>query len=187
MSNFIGSFYVKFRYMKIVLATPLYPPEIAEPAPYVKELAKRLSGRHAVTIVAYTRLPEKVSGVSIIVVDKHKPLFIRLVVYFFTLLRAAWHADIVYAMNGASVELPAALVALVTRRPFVFHIGDSVAHERAKQKQLLRFIERFAFARTKEVTVPTHRSCAPKLFHLNHFLPREWLCTNDHGTHTSML
>ncbi|MEK7101812.1 MAG: glycosyltransferase [Patescibacteria group bacterium] len=138
--------------MKIVLATPLYPPEIAEPAPYVKELAKRLSGRHAVTIVAYTRLPEKVSGVSIIVVDKHKPLFIRLVVYFFTLLRAAWHADIVYAMNGASVELPAALVALVTRRPFVFHIGDSAAHERAKQKQLLRFIERFAFARTKEVT-----------------------------------
>ena len=110
MSNFIGSFYVKFRYMKIVLAYSTLPARNRGASPVCKELAKRLSGRHAVTIVAYTRLPEKVSGVSIIVVDKHKPLFIRLVVYFFTLLRAAWHADIVYAMNGASVELPAALV-----------------------------------------------------------------------------
>ena len=61
------------------------------------------------------------------------------------------------------------------------------AHERAKQKQLLRFIERFAFARTKEVTVRLTARAPLKLFHLNHFLPREWLCTNDHGTHVNAL
>ncbi len=135
--------------MRIVLATPLYPPEIAEPAPYIKELAKRLSGRHAVTIVAYAKLPEEVSGVRIIAVNKRRPLLVRLSTYFFALLRATRHADIVYAMNGASVELPIALAALFTGRPVVFHIGDIAAHERAKQSRTLRLIERFAFSHAK--------------------------------------
>jgi hypothetical protein len=137
--------------MRIVLATPLYPPEIAEPAPYVKELAKRLSGRHLVTIVAYTRLPEKVPGVSIIVVDKRRPLPFRLLSYFFALLRAAQNADIIYALNGASVELPVALVSLIIRRPLIIRIGDTAAHTRAQEQWALRRIERFAFSRARRV------------------------------------
>jgi len=141
--------HVKLAYMRIVLATPLYPPEIAEPAPYIKELAKHLARLHDVTIVAYARLPEKVPGVSIISVDKRQPLLLRLFSYFFALLRAARGANIIYVMNGASVELPAALVALFTGRPLVFHVGDTVAHERAKQSRMLQFIERFAFSCAK--------------------------------------
>ncbi len=135
--------------MKIVLATPLYPPEIAEPAPYIKELAKHLARLHDITIVAYARLPEKVHGVLILSVDKRQPLLLRLFSYFFALLRAAHRADIIYAMNGASVELPAALVALFTGRPLIFHVGDAAAHERAKQSRVLHFIEHFAFSRAK--------------------------------------
>lgn len=137
--------------MKVVLATPLYPPEIVPPAPYVKELAKRLARLHDVTIVAYARLPEKVPGARIIGVNKRRPLPLRLLSYFFALLGAARRADIIYAMNGASVELPATLVTFITGRPLVFHIGDTAAHERVKRSRLLRAIERLAFSRAKEI------------------------------------
>jgi hypothetical protein len=137
--------------MKIVLATPLYPPEIMEPAPYSKEVAKRLSLENEVTIVAYAHLPETISGVRILTIEKHQPRFIRLFSYFVTLLRTAHAGDVIYAVNGISVELPVALVALVTRRPLVFYIGDMAAHERTKRDPILRLIESFAFSCAKKI------------------------------------
>lgn len=144
--------------MKIVLATPLYPPEIAEPAPYIKELAKRLSALHEVTIIAYARLPEKVPGVRIIAIDKRQPLFIRLIAYFFALLRAARRADIVYAMNGASVELPVAIASLVTAGTLIIRIGDAAAHERARRNWRTGSIEQFTFSRARRVVIDAPRS-----------------------------
>ncbi|TSC68923.1 MAG: hypothetical protein G01um101456_432 [Parcubacteria group bacterium Gr01-1014_56] len=135
--------------MKIVLLSSLYPPDIAEPAPYIKELAKRLSTEYEVTVVAYSNFPEKVGGVHVVAVSKRRPLPIRLAVYFFALLRAARGADVLYAENGASVELPAAVVAWLTRTPLVLHLGDTAAHARARG--ILRGIERFAARRATRV------------------------------------
>ncbi len=137
--------------MRIAIATPLYPPEIAEPAPYAKELAKRLGERHEVTLIAYARLPEKVPKVRIVVVDKHRPLPLRLLSFFFSLVRVAHNVDVMYALNGSSVELPLALASLVVSRPLIIHIGDPAAHERAQKNRLLRTIERFAFSRAHRV------------------------------------
>jgi hypothetical protein len=137
--------------MRIAIATPLYPPDIAEPAPYVKELAKRLSGRHTVTVIAYARLPEKVPGVEIIAIDKRKPLPLRLIAFFFALLKTAKKSDVLYTQNGPSVELPAWLVASLTRTPLVVHIGDTAAHEYAAGHPLRRTIESAALARARSV------------------------------------
>ncbi len=137
--------------MRIVLATPLYPPEIAEPAPYVKELARRLSARHAVIVVAYARLPEQVPGVSVITVDKQKPLPVRLFAYFLALRKATKDADIVYAENGGSVELPAGLLSLLSERPVIMHIGDQTAHRRTRANVIRRYLEQFSFSRAKKV------------------------------------
>lgn len=137
--------------MKIVLATPLYPPEIAEPAPYMKELAKRLGALHEVTLIAYTHLPEEVPKVRVEEVDKRQPLLIRLFAFTRMLLRLARQADVVYAVNGASVELPALLVSYVCRTPFVFALADRSAHERAARSGALGLLERKAFARAKRL------------------------------------
>jgi hypothetical protein len=137
--------------MKIVLATPLYPPDIAEPAPYVKELAKRLTGPYAVTIVTYGRLPEPVPYAQIVAVDKRQPLAKRLVVYARALWRAAKGADIIYAQNGASVELPIALMGLFLRKPIVIHQGDVAAHQFAQKHFIYGLIERLAYARARKV------------------------------------
>ncbi len=133
--------------MKIILAAPLYPPEIAESALYVKELARRLGKEHEITIVTYTHLPEKVPGVRIIAVNKRRPLLVRLFLYTIALARASRDADVIYAQNGASVELPALLVAMIRRRPLIIHLGDETAHRRAAQSALLRNIEHFALRR----------------------------------------
>lgn len=137
--------------MHIVLATPLYPPDIAPPAPYVKELAKRLYSGNRVTLVTYGKLPEQVAHVQIITIPKSSMLPLRLFTYTVALLKAARRADVVYAQNGASVELPAALIAFFTRRPLIIGLSDSAAHARAKQGGALGMIERFALGRATHI------------------------------------
>lgn len=137
--------------MRIAIATPLYPPEIAAPAPYIKELAKRLAGRHEVTIVAYGRLPEQVPGVHIMTVDKRQPLLSRLIAYTRALRQVARRADIIYAVNGASVELPVVLATLSSPRSFVLGIADPVAREHAKQSWALHAIDRIAAQHSRAV------------------------------------
>lgn len=145
--------------MRIVLASPLYPPEIAEPAPYVKELARRLSAEHEVTIVAYTHLPEHVPNVAITAVEKGRPLPLRLIRYARSLMRAARRADVIYAVNGTSVELPLLLTAAVTRVPILFCIADPAAHLHAEESLLRRYIERSVRARAFDTVldVPSSR------------------------------
>ena len=145
--------------MKIVLATPLYPPDIAPPAPYVKELAKRLAGSHQVTIVTYGTLPEQVAGVHITAIPKSQMLPVRLTKYTWELLQEARRADAVYAQNGASVELPLLLISFFTATPIVLCFGDVAAHERIKSHPILRFIEHVTQARAKQVvsTLPPPR------------------------------
>jgi len=133
--------------MRIVLTTPLYPPDIEEPAPYIKELAKRLAPKHSVTVITYGYLPEKISGVEIITIDKKRVLPLRLFAFARALYKNARSADIVYTQHGPSVELPAALVTLLTRTPLVMRLGDARASARASSHFFLRLIKGFALAR----------------------------------------
>lgn len=133
--------------MKIVIATPLYPPDVAEPAPYVKNLAGRLEDGHDVTIVLYGRLPETVPGVSFVSVNKQDLLPIRLARYLVALYRATRKADVLYVMNGPSVELIAGILTIFTRTPMFVHLGDDDANKWIERKPLLRFIKQFVIKR----------------------------------------
>ncbi len=142
----------KLTSMKVAIATPLYPPEIAEPAPYSKELAKRLKDNHSVTIIAYTHLlPEKVPGVEIIAIKKHNPLPIRLFLYTIALFKVAIKSDLIFTQNGPSVELPVLLISLMTRVPIVMNISDKPAHNRAKDNSFINFIEKYLQNKSVEV------------------------------------
>lgn len=127
--------------MKIVVATPLFPPDIAAPAPYVKELAKRLS-QHEVRIVAYTHLPENVPGVQIIAISKRHPRITRLVLYAIALFRAVRSADVFLIENGASVEFPAIVVSIVTGKRFILHLGDTATRAHSKLRHVLSHLAR---------------------------------------------
>lgn len=123
--------------MRILLASPLYPPDVAEPAPYVKELATRLAREHTVTVLTYGKHPEQIPGVRITVIDKSLPRLTRLSRYAQTLRRELVSADVLYIENGPSVELPALIATLGSRIRIVVHRGDDVAYARAKKSPLL--------------------------------------------------
>lgn len=120
--------------MKIVIATPLYPPDLAEPAPYVKELSIRMRKTHRITIATYANIPEKVSGVDIVSTSKQRPLPVRLMFYTLLLLRASHRANVLYAQSGSSVGLPIIIVHVLTHTPLVVHFFEDEAWERATEK-----------------------------------------------------
>lgn len=124
--------------MKIVVATPMYPPEIAEPAPYVKEASRRLSVDHEVTIVAYASTSEKTPGANLITVDKRKPLPVRLLKYTYTLFRASRDAEIIYVQGGTAAGLPAVIVGHLRNIPVVLRFNEDEAWERATQQGLTK-------------------------------------------------
>jgi glycosyltransferase involved in cell wall biosynthesis len=131
--------------MKIVLATPLFPPEIGGPATYTKELAERLVGKHAVTIVAYASTSEKVPGARLVTVDKRRPLPLRLLKFFLVLFKEAKGADVIYVQNAVAAGIPAVLVGKLRGVPVVLKFVGDEAWERATQlhqtkKQLEEFL-----------------------------------------------
>jgi glycosyltransferase involved in cell wall biosynthesis len=117
--------------MKIVLATPLFPPEIGGPATYVKELAERLRDDHEVTVVAYATTSENIPGVRLITVSKRRPLPLRLLKFALVLFDAAKGADVIYAQNAVAAGLPAVLVGRLRRVPVVIKFVGDEAWERA--------------------------------------------------------
>ena len=139
--------------MRIILVSPLYPPDVAYPAPYVKELAARLSAiaEYNVTIVTYADIPEEIKGVQIHTVSKHMPLSYRIFTYTLLLLRELRGADVVYSENGTSVELPIVVATFFRHVPLVMHLSDTFSHTRASKSTLYGTIEKLALSRAKKV------------------------------------
>ena len=121
--------------MKIILATPVYPPEIGGPATYIKELALRLRGEHEVVIVAYASTSERIDGTTLFVASKRRPLPLRLLKYITLLLKASRSADVIYVQNAVASGLPAILVGMLRRIPVVLKFVGDEAWERASQER----------------------------------------------------
>ncbi len=150
--------------MNVLIVTPLFPPDIAEPAPYGKELAGRLSLNHAVTVLAFNHIPEEITGVHIIRVEKSDTLFVRLFHFMKALVQAARSTDVIYMQNGPSVELPVLLFSFFTRTPVYVHLGDEVALAHATTKPLLRLLLRLTLTRAAGIIAHTRTSNASAFF-----------------------
>jgi hypothetical protein len=145
--------------MRILIATPLYPPDIAGHAPYVKELASRLKSEHQVTIIAYNHIPEHIPNVRFIIIEKNLLLPIRVLLFTYKLFVASLSADIVFVQNGASTELPMIAASLLTRTPYILRLGDEKPLCWAQQNFLYRKILEFALRSAKKII--THSATSP--------------------------
>lgn len=104
--------------MKIVIATPLYPPEIGGPSYYAKGLEESFKkAGHQASVVAYGNLRAAPTGVG----------HLR---YFFRAFPQLRDADAVIALDTASVAVPAWLAAKLRRVPFVVRTGGDFVWER---------------------------------------------------------
>ncbi len=149
--------------MKVLIATPLYPPEIGGPSTYAKLLEDKL--------------PER--GIAISILSFHTvrqlPRGIRHVVYFWKCFLQALTADVVYAQDVASVGFPAALAALFARRKFMVRVPGDYAWEQGCQRfgvadeldvfqqkkygwrvEFLRRVQQFVVSRATAIVVPSN-------------------------------
>lgn len=129
--------------MKIVIATPLYPPDIEPVALYCKEFAHRLAeAGHSVIVATYGNLPEHVPGVLVVATDKRQFLLVRITRYAMALWKSTKDADVIYAQNGASVEFPLFILSPIFQKPIVLLSTDTNATERAEKNFFLKKLRR---------------------------------------------
>ena len=108
--------------MKLVIATPLYPPEIGGPATYSKLLVEGLPSKGIKVYLV------KFGGV------RHLPKIIRHYAYYRQVLRVARDAGAVLALDPVSTGLPAMKAAQKAGKPFVVKIVGDYAWEQGHQR-----------------------------------------------------
>ncbi len=108
--------------MHIVIATPLYPPDIGGPATYTRLLEQGFLERGSTLEVV------KFSDV------RHLPKIVRHYAYYRRVLRAAQKADVILALDPVSVGLPALFAAKKVRKPLVVKVVGDYAWEQGQQR-----------------------------------------------------
>ncbi len=148
--------------MKILIATPLFPPDIGGPATYSKALSEELSKR----------------GISVDVLSfgvvRGLPKIIRHLAYFWKVFWKSRKADLIFSQDPASVGFPACLAALLLRKRFALKIVGDYAWEQGMNRfgvkdlldnflekkygrpvEFLRRIEKFVAIRADIIIVPS--------------------------------
>ena len=108
--------------MKVLIATPLFPPDIGGPATYSRILADELPKRgHIPRLVIFSDV-------------KHFPRGIRHFVYFWKVFWQALSSDIILALDPVSVGYPVSWAAMLSRKKFVVTIVGDYAWEQGIQR-----------------------------------------------------
>lgn len=105
--------------MRILIATPLFPPDVGGPSYYSKALAEALQKQgHAVTVLPYN-------------IEKKLPTGVRHAVYFLRVLFAALRnrVETTIALDTFSVGVPTVLAHRLLRRPVVIRVGGDFLWE----------------------------------------------------------
>ncbi len=148
--------------MRLVVATPLYPPEIGGPATHTLFLERALPA-HGIDV-------ESVPFSSV----RALPKGIRHAVYAFRLWKRARHADAIFAQDTVSVGFPAVFAAWFARVPLLVRVPGDHAWEQGVERfsitdsldefqrrhygrrvELLRRIARFVVRHADLVIVPS--------------------------------
>lgn len=161
--------------MKILIATPLYPPEIGGPATYTKEIAEKLKKDHEVTIVTYADNPKPIEGVSLYAISKKQFLPIRLFKYYKLIKKLSKEVDIIHSQNAVASGLTAVLAGKKTETPVVIRFVGDEAWERSTQagvtnkklddwinspennlkSKIIMLIESFVFKKANTIMTPS--------------------------------
>ncbi len=148
--------------MKILIATPLYPPDIGGPATYAK--------------LMNDRLPEHGFSVDVLSFGEVRkwPKGIRHILYFFKVFFRARSADIIFTQDAVSAGLPVICAAFFARKKVVMRIAGDYAWEQGQGRfgimdnidefqtksygwrvEILRMIQKFVIARADRVITPS--------------------------------
>lgn len=167
--------------MRILIISPIFPPEIGGPATYVPSLAKHLVDLgHQVTVVAFCSLHNTHAyPYSLRLIPTSGTSIFRQLKMFFSLLRSSHKVDAIYVQGTLVVGLTAVIVSFLKHRPYyVKFVGDEVWEANQRQggkttleqfykqisKSLPLVIHRLVLKRSAGIVVPS--------FYLKHFLTK---------------
>lgn len=109
--------------MKLLIVSPIFPPEIGGPATYCNELLKRLPAKIDVRVISFGK--EKVENPRVTIVPTVGNLLQRQLRLFKTVLASARHCHIIYIQEPAVVGLATVLAGTIYRKKIVTkYVGD---------------------------------------------------------------
>ena len=107
---------------RILIATPLYPPEVGGPATYIKLLEEELPRQgFEIEVVKFSNV-------------RHLPKGVSHLAYFWRVLKSGWSADLILALDPMSVGLPSLLAAKILGKRFFLKIVGDFAWEQYQNK-----------------------------------------------------
>ncbi|QQG45478.1 MAG: glycosyltransferase [Candidatus Sungiibacteriota bacterium] len=98
---------------RLLIATPLYPPQLGGPALYAENLSREFRSQGlGVSVVSFGRFLKY-------------PTLIRHLFYLLSLVKRAKNADLIFSLDYFSVGAPAALISFLYKKPLVIRLeGD---------------------------------------------------------------
>ena len=148
--------------MKILIATPIFPPDIGGPATYSKILSEELPKRGVdVDVLSYG------------FISPGAPKIFRYLFYFLKIFKRAFGADLIYAQDPVFGLAPC-VTSFILRKPFVLKVVGDYAWEQGVNRfgvkdlldeflntpygwriEFLRFVEKFVANRAHAVITPS--------------------------------
>lgn len=119
--------------MKILIVTPIFPPEVGGPATYTLEVSRRLRERGCqIRVVTFADIKPGVEDIEIIPVRLNYKIFgtiSRQVRLFFTTLFASKGMELLYAQDPMVVGLCSLIVGKMVRKPIILRVGGDAIWE----------------------------------------------------------
>ncbi len=163
MKIFVDSSNLYYTYfMKILIATGIFPPEIGGPATYAALLAEKLPQNGFEIEVLPFRAVRKY------------PRVLRHFIYFFKVLLKSRKADIVFTQDPVSTGIPVVCASFLSRKKVVMRVAGDYAWEQSRQRfdvtdsieefqnkryslpvEFLRFLQRIAVRYADLVITPS--------------------------------
>jgi len=122
--------------MNILITTGIFPPDIGGPATYVKNIADEFTRQdHIVRVITYSNQKmEDKEEYEIFRIKRGRNKLWRYLKYFFTVLRRASWADVIYVQDAVSAGLPTVYANIFLRKKIVLKVVGDYAWEQAQNQ-----------------------------------------------------
>jgi glycosyltransferase involved in cell wall biosynthesis len=112
--------------MRLLIVTPIFPPQIGGPASYVSGLFKRLQKQHQVKVVTFSESKTSIQK-GVFAVSTDGTMLSRQIKLLLQLFKAAQMSQILYAQGTIVVGVSSLIVATLRNIPLVIKfVGDEV-------------------------------------------------------------
>ncbi|MBI4099511.1 glycosyltransferase family 4 protein [Candidatus Microgenomates bacterium] len=112
--------------MKILITTPIFPPEIRGPAIYTYQLCQQLKAKNQeCVIVTFTQDPQPIPAVTVVSLSQGGNSFTRQWRLFREILILGKNSEIIYAQGADVVGLASVLAGkLLSKKVIIKFVGD---------------------------------------------------------------